>query len=184
MKRRNSMRYAGYDYRAPGAYAVTISAYKGRLIFGEIAGSEMQLSPLGEIAGRCVENLAGNHAGIHVEATVVMPNHVHVLLIFKQDPPPAKPGPAVRRFGRPVAGSLSTLIGAYKAEVTRQARSAGWDKNTRIWHRNLWDHIVRNDADFENQRYYIATNPARWLEDQLHPDAPPNRFKQEWDEDD
>jgi len=45
-----------------------------------------------------------------------------------------------------------------------------------LWQRNYWEHIVRSEADLDRIREYIENNPARWEEDQLHPDAPPNPF--------
>jgi putative transposase len=45
-----------------------------------------------------------------------------------------------------------------------------------VWQRNYWEHVIRNEESLNRIRAYIETNPARWAEDQLHPDAPPNRF--------
>ena len=47
-----------------------------------------------------------------------------------------------------------------------------------FWQRNYWEHIIRNEASLNRIREYIENNPARWAEDQLHPDAPPNPFNQ------
>ena len=46
----------------------------------------------------------------------------------------------------------------------------------RFWQRNYWEHIIRDVRSLNRIREYIDNNPARWLEDQLHPDAPPNQF--------
>ena len=103
-----------------------------------------------------------------------MPNHAHALLLFKQltaSTPGAAPGE--RHFGKPLAGSLSALIGAYKAEVTRQAQQHGLHpKGASLWQRNFWDRIVRDEQELAMVRAYIESNPTRWLEDQLHPLPP------------
>ncbi|HXF63063.1 MAG TPA: hypothetical protein VNK95_15670 [Caldilineaceae bacterium] len=87
----------------------------------------------------------------------------------------------VRRFGAPLAGSLSTIIGSYKAAVTRTAHKAQLISAPPLWHGRFWDRIVRNDAELARIRAYIESNPARWQADQLHPQAPPNRFNR-WDQ--
>ena len=77
-----------------------------------------------------------------------------------------------RRFARPVAGSLSTLIGTYKAEVSRRAKRVGLAPAGPMWQRNFWDRIVRDERELGQVRNYILTNPERWALDCLHPNAP------------
>ena len=73
--------------------------------------------------------------------------------------------------------SISTVVGGYKAAVTLHAHRVGLiSASCSPWQGRFWDHIVRDDADMLRIRDYVRTNPARWLEDQLHPAAPPNRF--------
>ena len=180
MRRRNSMRYAGYDYTQPGAYFVTICAYRGRSIFGTVVDQAMRLNPLGMIAQDAWPDLAKQHAHIRVDCSVVMPNHAHALLWIVETA--VRDGVSVagqpRRYGQPIAGSVSTLVNAYKMTVTKRAISAGLIPGPPLWQRNFWDRIVRDERELANIRQYIAANPARWIEDQLHPDAPPNQFNQ------
>ncbi len=90
----------------------------------------------------------------------------------------------LREFGQPIARSLSTLMGLYKGDVTRTARDAGlYPPDVPLWHGRFWDRIIRNDAELQRIRDYIHNNPARWLEDQLHPKAPPNQFNEHFDRD-
>ena len=49
---------------------------------------------------------------------------------------------------------------------------------TPFWQRNYWEHIVRDESSLNRIRAYIQGNPIRWQEDQLHPEAAPNRFNQ------
>ena len=180
MRRRNSMRYAGYDYTQPGAYFVTICAQRGQPIFGVVVDHAMQLNPLGVLAQQAWVDLAAKHAHVTVDSSVVMPNHAHALLWIVE--PAIHDGLSVagtpRQYGKPIAGSLSTLINAYKMTVTKRAIAAGLIPGPPLWQRNFWDRIVRDERELANVRHYIATNPARWLDDQLHPAAPPNRFNQ------
>ncbi|MCB0187837.1 MAG: hypothetical protein KDE31_26395, partial [Caldilineaceae bacterium] len=90
----------------------------------------------------------------------------------------------IREFGQPIAGSLSSVLGLYKAAVTRTVRDAGlYPRDVPLWHSRFWDRIIRNDMELQRIRDYIHNNPARWLEDQLHPKAPPNPFNEHFDRD-
>jgi putative transposase len=200
--RRKSTRYEGYDYRRPGAYFVTICATRGQSIFGKVVDGVMAQNPLGEIAHACWADLPAHYPFVTLDASVIMPNHMHGLLWLYSSRASAqgqgmdsfKPvDTEVRssnganrlegsgRFGPPVVGSLSTIVSSYKAAVTRKARRAEFWGNFALWHGRFWDRIVRDDLELNNIRRYIAENPSRWAADQLHPDAPPNRFNQ-WTE--
>jgi|GEM_PF-755281 len=181
-QRRNTLRHAGHDYTSPGAYFVTICEHQGRSVFGQIIDQTMVLNPLGKIAANCITAFANRHPEITLEVSVVMPNHVHVLLWLKDDPEQSN---AIatgkqRKFGDAVAGSLSTLIGGYKSSVTQTAKRQGLIPGPPLWQDNFYDHIIRSDQELERIRSYIRTNPVRWLADQLHPAAPSNHFNRTW----
>ena len=61
--------------------------------------------------------------------------------------------------------------------MTTKAINAARDSpGAPVWQRGYYEHIVRDEADLERIRQYIAENPARWAEDPEHPDsAPPRR---------
>ena len=181
-QRRNSMRYPGYDYTQAGAYFVTFCVLRGRMLFGAIHDHEMSLNPLGQIAAACWVEFAKRHPEVLVDAYVIMPNHVHVLLWILIDSGKVRAGAPVkaRRFGEAIAGSVSTLIGAYKGAVTQNAANQGLMPQDKLWQRGFWDNIVRGEQDLHGIRDYISTNPARWIDDQLHPDALPNRYNRAW----
>jgi putative transposase len=88
--------------------------------------------------------------------------------------------PIIREFGKPIAGSLSTIIGSYKSAVSREVNDRKLQRSRMHWQSKFWDHIIRNDDDLERCRSYIRANPARWDKDQLHPSASPNQFNKEW----
>ncbi len=181
-RRRNSLRHAVFDYTQPAAYFVTLCCHKGQSLFGRIHDGTMLLNPLGEIADRAWQNVAERHPEIELDAFVVMPNHVHVLLwICASFEPTAVNAPKKeRQFGDAIAGSLSARIGAYKSAVTQKVKRAGLLPGAALWQRNFYDHIVRNELDLLHIRAYIRDNPARWYEDKLHPDSPPNEFNCTW----
>ena len=164
---------------------MTICAHHGQMLFGTVVNGEMVLSPLGQIADACLAEFAERHPEIRIESYVIMPNHVHVLIWILNDSGELRGGAPVkvRKFGDAIAGSLSTLIGAYKGAVTQKARKQEAMPEGVLWQRNFWDTIVRAEQDLPRIRDYIHSNPARWQEDQLHPTAPPNEFNRTWRED-
>ncbi len=94
-----------------------------------------------------------------VFAYVIMPNHLHGIIAL------------VERAERQ---TLGTVMQWYKTMTTnayiRGAKEHGWPPfHERLWQRNYWEHIVRDDTDLARLRRYIEVNPARWMEDALHP---------------
>jgi putative transposase len=173
---RRTIRYAGYDYTQTGAYFVTFCSAKGVECFGRIHEQTMVLNPLGQIAYDCWCEIPAHHLHIRLDEFVIMPNHGHGVLWIVEQPDPKATGKP-RRFGESIKGSVSVVVATYKAAVTRIARKQGLiPAKSPLWHGRFWDHIIRDEADLARIRDYIRNNPARWIEDQLHPKAPPNRF--------
>jgi len=70
-------------------------------------------------------------------------------------------------FGKPVKGSLSIIIGAYKSIVTRTVRQA-IDPHLTIWQGRFHDHIIRSEVSLNRIRHYTLNNPALWHEDRFY----------------
>ena len=139
---RRHPRLKHYDYSTPNYYFVTICTKDKKCLFGE-AG---QLNPLGQIARDRLLELSMHFPDISVDKYVVMPNHVHAIVILHQQ-----------------NVQLTTVIGQYKAAVTKQARFLfpGID----IWQTSFHDHVIRNQVSYEKIWLYIEGNPAKWEED-------------------
>jgi hypothetical protein len=78
-------------------------------------------------------------------------------------------GTTLEQFGRPVPGSIPTIIRAFKSATTRRINEWRGTPGARVWQRNYWEHIVRNEKALERIRRYILTNPARWQMDRENP---------------
>jgi putative transposase len=137
-----SRRLPTCDYKTPGEYFVTICTLDRTCLFGEIANGEMQLSPEGQIAENAWRNLPAHFPHITLDAFVIMPNHIHGVVVFHAE------GPA-----------LGIVIGGFKAEVSRRLRRP-------IWQRYYYDHVVRSKWELDQIRSYIAKNPACWATDE------------------
>ncbi len=82
---RHSIRLKDYDYSIGGAYFITICAYKRQCLFGEIAYGEMRLNEAGRIVQLIWEQLPAHYPHIGLDAFVIMPNHVHGIVILNHD---------------------------------------------------------------------------------------------------
>ncbi|MEX0269032.1 hypothetical protein AB3R30_07810 [Leptolyngbyaceae cyanobacterium UHCC 1019] len=79
---RRSIRLKGYDYSSPGAYFITICTHQRDCLFGEIADGTMHLNQLGQIVSASWQRLPHHFLNVELDAFVVMPNHIHGILIL------------------------------------------------------------------------------------------------------
>lgn len=170
IKRRRSIRLKGYDYSAAGGYFITIVTFGRENLFGEILGDEMQLNALGKIVWEEWFKTAAlrPYVELHNGEFVVMPNHTHGIIWIMDDfavvGAQRRCAPTIEKFGKPVPGSIPTIVRALKSSVTRRA---GRELNSaNIWQRNYYEHIIRSQQDYERIVAYIAANPENWSEDE------------------
>ncbi len=195
-KNRRTSRLRGYDYSRAGIYFVTICAQNRRCIFGDILNGEIRLNDTGKIvAGEWVKS-AKIRDEIELDEWVVMPNHLHgIVWIRNGDIDPMydyRRGDRRCEGDRPVAPtgprprSLGALIAGFKSAVTKQINQIRQTPGGGLWQRNYWEHIIRNEDEFNRIREYIVNNPAQWDLDQENPHATashrdwPRRDDQHW----
>jgi REP element-mobilizing transposase RayT len=150
---RRTIRLQEYDYSQTGMYFVTICTYQKNCFFGEISNETMQLNEIGKAAELCWRSIPEHYKNIEMDEFVIMPNHLHGIISIVDS--------SNKKH------TLGTIIRSYKASVTHWVR-----KNTDIrilWQHNYYEHIVRNERDYQRIWEYIATNPLKWHDDALHP---------------
>ena len=81
-QRRRSIRLQGYDYRQVGAYFVTICTHNRLFLFGQVMDGEMCLNDAGQIVEKCWSEIPGHFPHMALDAFVVMPNHVHGIIVL------------------------------------------------------------------------------------------------------
>ena len=184
--RRRSIRLKEYDYRTSGAYFVTMCAYERACLFGEVVNGVMRLNRLGCVVSEEWRRTPDLRSNVELDAFVVMPNHLHAILLLHEESTPSDGGVGANRWfaprlgGRPaletqsnsglVANSLGAIIGQFKSVVTKRIGAfPDGSGRTPIWQRNYWEHIIRTDAELDRVRQYILDNPARWTEDEYNP---------------
>jgi REP element-mobilizing transposase RayT len=160
-----SARYPGWDYRARGWYFVTICSQRKAHIFGEVIASQMRFSQIGAIAESELHSLSSHYKNVQVNTHVVMPNHIHAILMIEGDHSFSPSPRALPRLSGiwPSPGSLAAIIRSYKAGVTRQCRQLRIAQS--IWQPRFYDKILRSDAIISAVREYIRNNPANWGND-------------------
>lgn len=149
---------------------MTICAHERTCLFGEVSGGEVILNPFGIIVREEWLQTSTLRSHITLDQFTVMPNHVHGIVCIAEDLS-ASGGAAARKgtFGKPVAGALPTIVGAFKSAVTKRVNRLRDTPGAPVWQRNFYEHIIRHEAEHERIAEYISTNPKCWHKDDLHP---------------
>jgi len=154
--RRKFLRLPEHDYSQIGAYFITIVTQERANLFGKIDNGKIEISPAGESLWRWWEELSKKFSGVTPFEFIVMPNHIHGIVVIE-----------LANASIP----LGDIVGWYKSMTTneyiRGVKSNGWPPfDRRLWQRNYYEHIIRSEVDLENTILYIQTNPDRWETDE------------------
>ena len=169
--RRRSIRLSNYAYDQAGAYYVTLVTKNRKIIFGEIENGEVILNEYGWIAREEWLKTSEIRTWVSMDAFVIMPNHLHgIIFINEHDKLQKEPvaQPIKREFGKPIAGSLSSIIGQYKSVTTKRINARRGTKIP-VWQRNYYERIVRDQEELDKIRIYIMENPMKWESDRENP---------------
>ena len=168
---RRSIRLKGYDYRQAGAYFVTVCTQDRSFLFGEMVHGEMRLNDAGKMVYDVWNDLPAFYPGVQTDAFIVMPNHIHGIIILVGADPRVCPGQSqgvARTMGLP------DVVHRFKTMTTKRyadgVKRLGWEPfRGRLWQRNYYEHIIRNEEFLNRIREYILTNPMRWALDRENP---------------
>ncbi len=168
--RRRSIRLKGYDYSEAGAYFITICTNHRECLFGDVVDGEMRLNDAGTMVRDVWRKISEHFSHADINEFVVMPNHVHgIILIYPNGRGMACHAPTHRQFAKPIAGSLSTIVGSLKSAITRQINQIHNTQGHPIWQGNYYEHIIRSEVEMNRVRQYIIDNPAKWDDDEDNP---------------
>lgn len=169
-RRRKLLRLSGFDYSSEGGYFVAIVTHERIPLFGEITDNEMIYSIAGEIAllewFRTIQ--LRENVELFADEFVVMPNHIHGIIWLNDGPSVGDERRSTpTKSNRPLVlpGSIPAIIRAYKSAVTYAINSARNTKGLPVWQRNYYEHVIRDEKDFENIIEYIYQNPYNWEKD-------------------
>ena len=204
---RRSIRLKGYDYSQAGMYFITMCVQKHICLFGKIVDNEMILNENGQIAYNEWTKLSERYPNVLLDVFQIMPNHIHGIIVLnavgatlavalndydavalndtQNDELVAKNDEiganlADRATAR-VAPTIGNIIGAYKSLVANQCLEIYKSKNEymgKLWQRNYWEHIIRNDNAYQHIANYIINNPANWNDDKFFTEIENNYAQQ------
>ena len=164
---RKSVRLSGHDYASPGAYFVTVCTHGRACLFGEVHDGHVHLSLPGDIVRATWHDLPRHLPDVEVDALVVIPNHVHgILALHGRGTACRAPSEA---FGRPVPGSIPTIVRSFKSSATREVNRLRGTPGAAVWQRGYFEHIIRTTDDLDRLRRYVESNPLRWTLDRENP---------------
>ena len=168
---RKNIRLDQWDYASDAAYFVTICCPEGRKLFGEIvdehgtplcelpsientsiAGCRLSPSRAGECCERVIAAAYNTSKQVHVSHHVVMPNHIHLIIVARQSE------------GAPT--SLSSFVHYLKGAVTREVRKI--HPGAVVWQKGYYEHVIRDEADYQRILEYVTTNPLKWANDKYY----------------
>ncbi|HHT9125118.1 MAG TPA: transposase [Candidatus Brocadiia bacterium] len=170
---RRSIRLKGYDYTQPWAYFVTVCTYQWKCLFGEVVDGKIRLNEYGQIVKECWEWLSHQYSYVKAEEYVVMPNHLHGIILITDD---CRGGSRTAPTGIIKRKPLGRLIGAFKTVSSKHINKIHYISGSSIWQRNYYEHIIRNENELNLIREYIINNPAQWADDENNP----NNFTQSY----
>jgi REP element-mobilizing transposase RayT len=155
---RQSIRLKHYNYGQSGSYFITICTQNRICFFGDIIDGQMHLNPAGLVVDKIWHELPNQFMSISIDVFVLMPNHLHGLINIdhKSDK------------------SLHQIIQYFKAISTSQysfgVKQLNWEPYPgKLWQRNYYEHIVRNENSLNEIRRYIQYNPQEWSIDKENP---------------
>ena len=114
------------------------------------------------IVEQCWKEIPNHFPNVDLDAFVVMPNHVHGIIILNESVGVEYIQPLQKTFQHIVPNSIPSIVRSYKAAVTLGCRKM---RSQFHWQRNYYEHIIRDDKDMNNIREYIANNPLQWAAD-------------------
>jgi len=193
---RRSIRLRGYDYSQEGAYFVTLCTHNRESLFGKIVDGKMRLNGIGVIVRDEWLRSGQIRQEAHMDEFVVMPNHIHGVVIFQDDmstyvgatggrpvlkneTPSPKWKESVDNHSSspaphgPNKRSLASFIAGFKSASAKLIAEATGVSRMPVWQRNYYEHIIRNEKNLIAIRHYIRMNPSNWASDPENPFSGP-----------
>ena len=162
---RKKIRLDGYDYSQNGAYFITICSHNHAHLFGEITDGFVHLNENGDIVSQHIAEIKDHISGAEVTKYVVMPNHVHIILMVNTSAVGTRY--IVSETRTPCMASLQEkskqivpkAIQQFKASVTRKTKTPD------LWQTRYYDHVIRSEKEYQEIWQYTDENPLKWEQD-------------------
>ena len=154
LAQRKPNRLSDYDYNQNGAYFVTICTQDRRTILSDIVGDGFPVpKPIGLIAEEYIRQIPIKYPTVCVDRYMIMPDHIHMLLRIDI---------VQNGTGNP-SPTLGNIVGWYKYQVTKEANKCDHTAGEKLFQRSYYDHVIRNQLDYDEIWEYIENNPRKWV---------------------
>lgn len=172
---RRSIRLKGYDYSEPGIYYVTLTAHERTEIFGHLSAGQVQLNSLGEIVLDEWLRTPRVRSEVELDEFIIMPDHLHGIIIICEERNGVTRS-SINLVGanshsprqvtpfRSPSRSLGAIVRGFKGATTKRINEARRTPGVKVWQRNYYEHIVRDEKDLLRIQHYIRENPSRLAE--------------------
>lgn len=164
LTRHKSIRISEFDYSQPGAYYLTLVTQDRQQILGQIVDNEMILSEVGKMVEEVWIAIPNHFASVELGEFVIMPNHIHGIISITVEATHASPLPRISKG--PMPGSIGAIVGSFKSAATKRFHEIQKYQESRLWQRNYYEHIIRNERDYLAIYEYILANPMNWEKDE------------------
>ena len=169
---RRSIRLRGYDYGQVGAYFVTICTHKRACLFGQVVDGTVQLNAFGQIVKSEWINTLSVRPQVGLDEYVVMPNHIHGILVTVNTGRGVLQYAPTARQGAPFVSpsqTIGAIVRGFKSIATKRINALRHTPGMPVWQRNYYEEIIRDEHDLARIRQYIQDNPSKWPEDVENP---------------
>jgi REP element-mobilizing transposase RayT len=173
--RRRSLRLPQYDYAQPGGYFITICTHDRVCLFGDNINGAMMLNDAGIMVEKYWNEIPQHFTHVTLDEHAVMPNHFHgiIFIVGAGSSRPVQPGSSrlmlldkcedCGKEGREDrAPTVGNIVAYFKYQSTKHInvmRNGGFQK---LWQRNYYERVIRNEKELFETRQYIINNPMNW----------------------
>ena len=160
--KRKINRLKSWNYSNNGGYFITICTDNRKHILSKICVGDgfpvPQLTKTGQIVDDYIKNINLKYSCVTVSEYVIMPNHIHLLLLIDNNGT-GNPSPTV-----------GNIIGWFKYNTTKSVNEKYKTAGNKLWQRSYYDHIIRDEKDYTEKLNYILSNPLKWIDDEYYSD--------------
>lgn len=108
---RQSIRLKEYDYSQEGVYHITICTQNKKCLFGKVVNGEVKLNDAGKMVEQQWNHLPNRFPNIELDAHIIMPNHVHGIIIVNS---------IRKRAGTRPTPTIASIVGTFKSISMRE----------------------------------------------------------------
>lgn len=153
LPKRKANRLPRYNYSSGGSYFITVCTQNTilcRIVDCGDGCPTVRLTPAGKIVKKNIAAI-DRAKGVRVENYVIMPDHIHLIVFIDN------PEGEIEKGNTPANERVPQVISAFKRYTQKET-------GLHIFQRGYYDHVIRDDRDYEIKWQYIEDNPANWLE--------------------